>query len=350
VFLNPSELIEVSATNKQMNAMAETVAKYIVQLLGSKYMSQDFMKGIKSLGSNNRYILSNMIKPKLYVVGGSFEPNAVANFNLANGKWTECNSQNIEREGSEMVWLKGEVYSISGIENESVGSVSKLNPVTDSWTTCAPLPEQLRNIACCVHEDTIYSIGGVDICPMTPSTAVYSLDSQKIWTLHSNLKSARYCHASVSYRGQLYIAGGVCESENGMSNSVEYFDEHSQEWVYAPSMLNKRTNFKLVVMNEQLYAIGGDSECTIEMFTGNKWVLITKLKECRKNFAVTQYNNIVYIMGGRNKRNEFLNSIEMFDIHTHVTIENNNTMEDVPGDIGFVFGQSIVSPPMQMCW
>lgn len=346
-FLNPAEIAVASSTSRVMKACAEVSAKYVLHCIGSKYMSSDCIKQIQACSSSSISKLNAVVSPKLFTIGGTFNPNRVDKLNLSSGKWEECGEQSIERECSGSVYCRGEIYLVSGDNSTAVGTVSKFNPITDKWMDVASLPNSLRDIACCSHEDQVFTIGGVNSHTYTPCASVYTLENNK-WHLHSTLPQARYNHTAVSFRGELYIAGGVCDEESNHSSSVMKYEESSDEWVSVASMVNARSNFKLIELNGALYAVGGDYESTIEMFSDNEWKVVAKFNTPRRNFTATSNGSQIMILGGRDKRNQFLSSFEVYNSVDGQSTEVMNN--EVPGDAGFVFGQAIMSPPMVMTW
>lgn len=84
----------------------------------------------------------------------------------------------------------------------------------------------------------------------------------------------------------------------------------------APCMTRQRRNFQLLVVDDNLYAIGGDDDCTIEMFDeySNSWLLVSSFPQYRKNFAATSVGKRIVVSGGQDRRKGGLRSIDVFDV------------------------------------
>jgi len=86
----------------------------------------------------------------------------------------------------------------------------------------------------------------------------------------------------------------------------------------APSMNYKRRNFKLVVLNDNLYAVGGDNDCTVEIYDEftDSWMMETAFPHQRFNFSLTANGNKITVYGGQDKRKSGLCSVDVYDVST----------------------------------
>lgn len=87
-------------------------------------------------------------------------------------------------------------------------------------------------------------------------------------------------------------------------NSVERFDLESQVWSNVTSMLSARSGFGLVVLNKNLYALGGrdTNDCLnkVERYSPltNKWYICASMNKKRASVAATALNGFIYAIGG----------------------------------------------------
>ena len=89
---------------------------------------------------------------------------------------------------------------------------------------------------------------------------------------------ARWGHASAVFRGAVWVAGGL-DSGNNLLKDVEYLDGKTRKWVVAASMNRGRFGVHLLLVHDELFAVGGDNEClgvSIERLDAatNKWVFV----------------------------------------------------------------------------
>ncbi|CAH1736901.1 unnamed protein product [Aphis gossypii] len=97
-------------------------------------------------------------------------------------------------------------------------------------------------------------------------------------------------------------------------------------WVRKPNLLERRSSFRVCVLNDCIYAIGGNTENyddyykdflnTIEVFSldTQKWKTVSNKysKSERRKFGVGVLNNLIYTVGGFNG-STYLKSVECYD-------------------------------------
>lgn len=77
-------------------------------------------------------------------------------------------------------------------------------------------------------------------------------------------------------------------------------------WKQLPPMRENRGRFKIAVVDEKVYAIGGSNGTTeldsAEMLdlSQNKWVKMPKLPLARSNMGVCALDDLIYCIGGWN--------------------------------------------------
>eukprot|EP00600_Ochromonadales_sp_CCMP1393_P003071 CAMPEP_0174988696 /NCGR_PEP_ID=MMETSP0004_2-20121128/20279_1 /TAXON_ID=420556 /ORGANISM="Ochromonas sp., Strain CCMP1393" /LENGTH=379 /DNA_ID=CAMNT_0016241961 /DNA_START=545 /DNA_END=1684 /DNA_ORIENTATION=- len=156
--------------------------------------------------------------------------------------------------------------------------------------------------------------------------------SRQRWKLlnHVKLHQARCHHCVITYREKLWIIGG-CLANGKTTNSVEVVDPLAGITIDAPSMVVARNFVHAAVINNQLFAIGGDVmegnsghvRRTIERYdieqesengiTGasggsyirntnglpvGRWVHVTDLPTQRRGFSCCAHDGKIYIFGG----------------------------------------------------
>ena len=78
---------------------------------------------------------------------------------------------------------------------------------------------------------------------------------------------------------EIWIAGGLLNSETSYSKSVECIDLKTNTVTIAPPMLSSRSDFSLIFDGRYIYAVGGDKNGfappigTIERFDRNSKLL-----------------------------------------------------------------------------
>ena len=90
-------------------------------------------------------------------------------------------------------------------------------------------------------------------------------------------------------------------------------------------MISARIFFKLVVLNDSLFAIGGNvsqkgaqEEGSIERYdhASDTWSEVTKYVRTRRVHSVTTVDNKILLIGGRDEDYSNLNDFDTFDVDT----------------------------------
>ena len=84
-------------------------------------------------------------------------------------------------------------------------------------------------------------------------------------------------------------------------SSVEVFDATVNKWESAPAMVRKRRCFKLVVVENELYAVGGElNKLSIEKLSkfSGAWQVVAEIKEDRWGCGAAAVGSKIYVLGG----------------------------------------------------
>jgi hypothetical protein len=154
-------------------------------------------------------LLRDIVQDKIMVVCGI----SVFFFHPRTGTWIRRADSRRDRSGQTMVFHEGEVYAVSTTSNIAAGTVESFNPLSDRWTTRAPLPLPLMRVGSAVVNGKLYCVGGVhseaDYDPLTCS--LYVLDRSNVgeaqWrAMQTDLPAdLGACHA-VAFHGELVVA------------------------------------------------------------------------------------------------------------------------------------------------
>jgi hypothetical protein len=125
-------------------------------------------------------------------------------------------------------------------------------------------------------------------------------------------------------------------------------------------MVKVRRLFSLVVVEEALFAVGGDLGAhTIERLDliANAWVLVTPVKDGRKFGSVAAHDGKIFLFGGRDHSGKPLQTWDAFDVrqlvwesdpqdHASTRARDDRAM---PRE-HFFCGQAIVVPATDLRW
>ena len=112
--------------------------------------------------------------------------------------------------------------------------------------------------ACVVSNDSIIASGGIDHETGEFSDEIY-IYHKSTWSQFGRLVRARYGHSSILFDNKLWFVGGHVDINESHSQSVEVYDLSLKRFETGPPMCVARIWHRLFVINDLLYAVGGDS-------------------------------------------------------------------------------------------
>jgi len=212
---------------------------------------------------------------KIYLIGGSLEcPTQV--YDLETDTWENRTSVSSTRIGPEANAVDGKIYvtggeipSALGVINPS-GSNGVYDPETDSWSEMAPVPVPVADCTSAVLDDKIYFISGVrrsaHDAHMTRLVQVFDPATNQ-WTNRTSIPTAVIYAGACATTGEsaqkrLYVIGG---SQNFYFRYIflnpldlnQIYDPETDTWTNGTSMPTPRGDLGIVVINDEIYAIGG---------------------------------------------------------------------------------------------
>ncbi|KFO25889.1 Kelch-like protein 14 [Fukomys damarensis] len=168
----------------------------------------------------------------------------------------------------------------------------------------------------CRLDKHLYVIGGRNETGYLSSVECYNLDTNE-WRYVSSLPQPLAAHAGAVHNGKIYISGKSFLSslfQGGVHNG-EYvpwlycYDPVMDVWARKQDMNTKRAIHTLAVMNERLYAIGGNhlkgfshlDVMLVECYDpkGDQWnILQTPILEGRSGPGCAVLDDSIYLVGG----------------------------------------------------
>ena len=396
-FLPAHSLGSVAIVCRTLREESEDAARFIIKSLSHILTPQASLGGYQNHGAiSHAHHLYRMTKRRIVLIGGGNIDDGHDSYkrsdhlDVATGEWSVCTSMTSRRGTfkTEAVALGGLVVVVSGDDDDAVGTLEAYDPLSDSWEDLPPLPQRLMLVAAASEGKKLYITGGIDKATGQYSDNVYCLDksgakAEQWTTLTSKLLSPRVGHASASINGSLWIAGGQfadSDSSSSSASSVEVYDIKSQKWVRGPSMSAERIWFRLLVIQDTLYAIGGDVDCkgssltpTIERLNmvQNVWEKVADFAKVRRVFSTSSVGSKIYIFGGRDINYGTLQDWDCYDVNTKkwestcykdmTDIEkktnDDNKIESIRSPelrkiprLKFYGGQSVSLPAVEITW
>jgi hypothetical protein len=298
-------------------------------------------------------LVHRLVSRRSYLIGGQEYYRRVDSFFLDSCKWRHFPSLALKREEEFACTVHNNcLLVLSGCADSAVGKVEIFNPFDNHWHPFVSLPRKLIAPAVLSHQGRLLAFGGFDLEISQRTNHVYSficeiedcyghqtavnmeVDSNETIANQSTISNpirgywqlvepmqllySRSHHASISYRSCIYVAGGIVAHNaiymNGgtFSKMVEYYDSNLKNWIRISDMNRARYNFKLYVIRDELYAVGGDIEGVCSLLQGTiekydttimQWIMVTTFPHKRHNCASSCFDTSIFIFGGKDGRN-----------------------------------------------
>ncbi|XP_030635263.1 kelch-like protein 33 [Chanos chanos] len=148
------------------------------------------------------------------------------------------------------------------------------------------------------------------------------------WRMLANLpEQPRFSHGVAVLKGKLYVVGGrhYYGTEDTLNSTYRY-DPYQNSWQRMADMHEKRSIFSLVVLDGELYAIGGerDSQTSTESVENycpstDSWSFSHPLDQALSGHAATLWCGKIFISGGFDSKYQCLDSMFQYSPDTGIT-------------------------------
>jgi N-acetylneuraminic acid mutarotase len=219
---------------------------------------------------------------KLYVIGGSFgsennRSNKLYVFDSVPNKWIEGKPMPTVRSALTAAFIDGILYAIGGqdFRGVQVNTNEAYDPKTDTWTSKAPMPTPRHHLTSAVVDGKLYVIGGRTVNSNSSSSLSYvNLNSNEmydpisdIWTSIAPMPSNRSgLAAAASADGNIYVFGGEDAISIMTFDNNEKYDPNTDKWTSEAPMPTARHGLAAVFdnMSKRIYVMGGGIEAGVD--------------------------------------------------------------------------------------
>ena len=165
--------------------------------------------------------------------------------------------------------VNGKIYMIGGVNRQFPSlSVNEMYDITkDKWTNKTTMPYPVTSYASAVVDSRIYIIGGLGSLVNNNKTQIYDPQTDS-WSLGTPAPTSVFHAAAGATTGimspkRIYVIGGTT-GEGGMfaggTNLTQVYDPKNDAWTQGELMPTARLALTVAVLNDQIYAIGGNSQ------------------------------------------------------------------------------------------
>lgn len=176
--------------------------------------------------------------------------------------WHTVDTENTctERHECAAAGIGEKMYLLGG---RGMKPVEEYDPVTNKWRTLAVPPIEIHHFQAVAYQDKIYVIGALSgqYPHETPLDHVYTFDPKRnLWEKGHPIPEERRRGAAglVVKDEKFYLVGGI--KDGHWAENRDYFDEYDPatgKWTVLPDLPRVRDHFQAVVLDNQIFAVGG---------------------------------------------------------------------------------------------
>ncbi|HWR83846.1 MAG TPA: kelch repeat-containing protein [Candidatus Deferrimicrobium sp.] len=233
-----------------------------------------------------------------------------------------------KRFGLAAVALGGSIYAISG--DSALGGyhppyVERYDPLTDSWTTMAPLPTARYGVGATVLNGQIYAIGG-QLCSggvscFSGNVEVYDPQTNT-WSARASMPTPRSAFGVVTLGGKIYAVGGYQQWHNPEAlNIVEMYDPVTDTWTTKSPLHIGRDAMGCVALGGRIIAFGGYDgtpggiTAATEVYDPltDSWAFVDSMPNPCAWYGVSLLDGKAYIVGGIDRENHTVSTLQRYD-------------------------------------
>ena len=329
---------EVNKMKEEMkNEMKEIVTNAVRDAMAE---IKDFEVEMKNSNQSSQATRSSDARENIFLVGGEHQQGgrAVKNkstecFNWADQTWRLVDSAVFEGRAFSCSFLyQGQMVVAGGRDDgRKITNTLKCLSLADlaaTWKDFAlNLPAKCTYHKVVNHNDRLFMSGGhvqlSDAGWSAPFNGVYEVQlvppySSKMLT---RLPQPRCYHGMEMFDQKLFILGG--RDDKKTTASVVQYDLIKNECKEMPSLPYPVYLMATVLWRNNVLVIGGIAEVRLntvvmyDVITGRSQML-PSMKRKRYGCTAVLTGNVVVVMGGRNEKDEYLKSVESFDLERQV--------------------------------
>ncbi|XP_026808340.1 ring canal kelch homolog [Rhopalosiphum maidis] len=200
------------------------------------------------------------------------------------------------------------VLGWSVIELKSV--ISWYDPATNLLRIAPKMIESYKGFGLCVVKDQfVFIMGGIEYFynghkytyRLMRSVKMLDMSSSSLcWVSKVDMLVSRKSFGIGVLDNCIYAIGG-------QDNSVEVFNLDTEQWKMVSSMIYDKNNFGVGVLNNRIYVVGGYNDYnggtkSVECYNPSldKWNSVAEMSSRRYNVGVGVWDGIMYAIGGTN--------------------------------------------------
>ena len=221
------------------------------------------------------------------------------------GAWQKLAPMPRPRQEVGVAILEGKIYVVAGFDEsaQSVNTVERYDPLTDTWESLPPLPapEPLNHVGTAASDGHLFVIGGLRQ-DFSAVSSVFSFDpATGQWSEKANLPQARGALGVAVIDGLIYAAGGLPRTRN---TQFTVYDAVADLWTVLPDMPTGRDHLAALELQGSFYAFSGRDSNVLKSANevydpaSGMWAARAPVPTPRGGIAAAVLQGRAYVFGG----------------------------------------------------
>ncbi|XP_060871866.1 kelch-like protein 2 isoform X2 [Metopolophium dirhodum] len=339
LYLSTGQMVKLIASDgvkvPSEEKIFESVIRWVKHDLGSrKCILPQLMEHVRLPLTSKDYILKKVVEEPLLDDCKDYVIEAL-HFHLLESDKLITIPHNIRTKARQPGGIDKVIFVVGGEGHNVISSTEWYDPNINQWHFGPKLitPRSGGGLAV-VKDNFVLYLGGII---NSRSVDVLDLSSESpSWEPTVEMLVNRFNLGVGVINNYVYAVGG--DDGNSYSNSVEMFDCKTQEWSIVTNMSTGRIGAGIGVLNDILYVVGGyysgQMLNSVESYhpTLDKWISVPEMCLSRCDLGVGVLNGLLYAVGGHDGL-QVLRSVETFQPNTGVwsTIPDMHLCRQYPG-------------------
>jgi N-acetylneuraminic acid mutarotase len=231
--------------------------------------------------------------------------------------WFEVSPMNDHHKGASSFIYKDQFFVVGGVNSKAIETLN-LDELPLKWTKfLGELPYACDDHQTVVYQQSVIHIGGFNDSRWSNVISELQLTSPCIMKELCQMPTPRAYHGAEVFEDKVLILGGF--NFDGTTDSVLEFDPKRNECKEMPKLPSALWRMATVRWRDEVVVLGGrdkDNQALNDVFmynskTGKTTALPSMLEE-RCDFCAVITGNTIVVMGGVNEKREYLSSVECF--------------------------------------
>uniref|UniRef100_A0A672HIG6 Kelch like family member 7 n=1 Tax=Salarias fasciatus TaxID=181472 RepID=A0A672HIG6_SALFA len=207
--------------------------------------------------------------------------------------WTDIRCPFEKRRDATAVFWDNVVYILGGSQLFPIKRMDCYNVLKDSWYSKLGPPTPRDSLAACAAQGKIYTSGGSEVGSSALNLFECYDTRTESWQIKASMLMARCSHGTVGNN----VSGRIL-------NNCEVYDPSTQQWRELCGMREARKNHGLVVVNNRIYAVGGQGPLggldSVEYYdiASNEWRAASAMPWRGITVKCAAVGDVIYVLAG----------------------------------------------------